>query len=95
MIPCGKNIIPRTPFHGDMEKEAEVEKSPSKSLVQNADRKQTNFIPCGKNIPRTPFVGADNATTKADGKLNMIYELRLTNFCPNSTLKYLLQQARF
>ena len=74
MIPSGKNIIPRTPFHGDaLDKEAEVEKSPSKSVIQN-DRKQTNFIPCGKNIPRTPFVGSDNATIKdiVAGKLNMI-----------------------
>ena len=57
IIPCGKNIIPRTPFNDGIaeKKEEDTNKSPKPPKV----RDMKNFIPCGKNIPRTPFLRND------------------------------------
>ena len=57
MIPCGKNVIPRTPFNGGVaeKKEEDTNKSPKPLRVKD----MKNFIPCGKNIPRTPFLEND------------------------------------
>ena len=65
MIPCGTNIIPRTPFHGgalDKGETNEPQKSPNYISLENKI-KTNNLIPCGMNIPRTPFNGKD--TTKS------------------------------
>jgi len=71
MIPCGSKIIPRTPFHGgaalDKEETTEPQKSTQNSSQEN--KIKANFIPCGLNIPRTPFNGKDMTKSLEDADL--------------------------
>lgn len=71
MIPCGSKIIPRTPFHGgaalDKEETTEPQKSTQNSSQEN--KIKANFIPCGLNIPRTPFNGKDMTKSLEDAEL--------------------------
>ena len=68
MIPSGSKIIPRTPFHGgaalDKEETTEPQKSTQNSSQEN--KIKANFIPCGLNIPRTPFNGKDMTKSLED-----------------------------
>ena len=68
MIPCGSKIIPRTPFHGgaalDKEEMTEPQKCTQNSSQEN--KIKANFIPCGLNIPRTPFNGKDMTKSLED-----------------------------
>ena len=89
MIPCGINVIPRTPFHDgaalDKKETNEPQKSPQNSSQEN--KIKTNFIPCGMNIPRTPFNGksVENA-----GKSELFLQLR--KVLPNSRRKIILMR---
>jgi len=68
IIPCGENIIPRTPFNGvsvqDKKDSTESSESPKATVQIVKDMK--NFIPCGKNIPRTPFLKNDKSIAVED-----------------------------
>ena len=85
MIPCGSKILPRTPFHGgaalDKEETTEPQKSTQNSSQEN--KIKANFIPCGLNIPRTPFNVKDMTKSLEDAGKSVFFRL-FQNRCPRN-----------